>query len=391
MKMLSRSGLTLALATACLAAHAEPPLPAGISGAWFDPSHPGHGLSVEILSNEHAIVFWYTYDHEGNPLSLYTEARIEGDTLVGTAFAPRGMRFRSFDPAELSVEEWGTLRLQFETCNYGHLDYDANDAAFGEGGFRLLRLTSIKDSNCVLGFPSRIATGTYEANIYNGGAPQESRTAVDADGVLHMVTFLRGTENLPAQPQEQFNHPLLVVRGTPQPPQAPLDRMARIALDIHNNTWFAGGAQSSSPRGMTLRVGETGSGSTEASVSGINAIGLRGPTATRALDPDLDFEALSGSYRFVVEGPLPTFYRVEVANDGELCVRADVVDASCWPGQAQLTSSGFFRFTLGDGVIVGTGWLEVDAADGTRTLVLAGDLNHPGAEGKTYGIVAESD
>lgn len=386
MKRPIRSTLALALAGACLTVHAESPLPAGISGAWFNPEQPGHGLSVEILSDDHAIVFWYTYDHDGNPLNLYLEGQIHGSEMSGTAYAPRGMRFGSFDPADRTLAEWGTLRLRFDDCNHGSLAYDANDAAFGEGELPLLRLTKIKDSTCVLGYPERLATGLYDATFRYGGAEQETRTAVDADGTLHLVSFLRDGDGVPAQPQEEVNRPVIVAQGSPLSPQ---DGTARIALDVRNNNGYNGGALSASSRAMTLQVDVEGSGATVASVPGVDAIALDGIAATRSLDADLSLADLAGTYHFAVVGPLPTDYRVEIAADGALCVRADVTNAPCRPGQVQPGVAGFFEFAFDDASTAGKGWLETDA-DGTRTVVLIGDFDHPGSS-RTFGVVAETD
>ena len=36
------------------------------SGSWFDPTHDGEGYVVEVLDDNRATVYWFTYDSEGN-------------------------------------------------------------------------------------------------------------------------------------------------------------------------------------------------------------------------------------------------------------------------------------------------------------------------------------
>ena len=37
-----------------------------ITGSWFDPSHNGEGFLIEKLNSELALVYWFTYDSNGN-------------------------------------------------------------------------------------------------------------------------------------------------------------------------------------------------------------------------------------------------------------------------------------------------------------------------------------
>ncbi|MCP4044914.1 MAG: hypothetical protein GY732_02855, partial [Gammaproteobacteria bacterium] len=37
-----------------------------MSGSWYDPAHNGEGFLLEVLEDEQAIVYWFTYDENGN-------------------------------------------------------------------------------------------------------------------------------------------------------------------------------------------------------------------------------------------------------------------------------------------------------------------------------------
>ena len=126
----ARKLLLLTLMMAPLLVHGE--LPPGISGAWYDPAAPGHGVSVEILEGQRALVFWSVFDPLGAPLTLYTEAGIEGGSIIGTAYAPPGMRFG------ISIERTagagvGLAAHRLQQLRQRAYEYDANGPAGGAG------------------------------------------------------------------------------------------------------------------------------------------------------------------------------------------------------------------------------------------------------------------
>lgn len=53
---------------------------------------------------------------------------------VGTVFGPR------FDPAEVERTRWGRVEIEFTACDRAELSWQAEDSAFGDGGFVLQRL-----------------------------------------------------------------------------------------------------------------------------------------------------------------------------------------------------------------------------------------------------------
>lgn len=68
---LSFSGLVLALFLP-LAAWAAAPLPyaqvvPGHSAMWYDPARDGEGWMLEILADDRAVLYWFTFDEAGNP------------------------------------------------------------------------------------------------------------------------------------------------------------------------------------------------------------------------------------------------------------------------------------------------------------------------------------
>jgi hypothetical protein len=142
--------LALALSLACPAL-ASAALPAGLSGSWYSPAQSGTGFSIQMLSETSALVFWYSTDPDGNPFNLYIEARVEDESLVGPALAPRGLRFGEWDRADLQAPYWGEVRIDFADCENGWLSWTPSGpagAAFSPGSSALRRLTGIEGNRC---------------------------------------------------------------------------------------------------------------------------------------------------------------------------------------------------------------------------------------------------
>jgi hypothetical protein len=126
-----------------------PGIRADISGSWFNPAQPGHGLMIEILDRQRAVVAWYTYDAAGEPLWLFGTGAIGGQEIVVELSAFSGGRppdnWATGDP---QGEPWGTARLQFHGCMSATLAWESVHPAFGTGELDLERLTWLQGERC---------------------------------------------------------------------------------------------------------------------------------------------------------------------------------------------------------------------------------------------------
>lgn len=129
----------------------------GISGTWYDPDHDGEGWFVEVLDDNQALVYWFTYTPPGvggdqAQAWIGGIGTIEGSSIVvpasdswissGPAFGP------DFDPEKVKLYPWGKFVLSFSDCNRGVVYYQSDDPAFGNGSLDLQRLTSIDGLEC---------------------------------------------------------------------------------------------------------------------------------------------------------------------------------------------------------------------------------------------------
>lgn len=107
----------------------------GHSAHWFNPERAGEGIALEILENDRAQMYWFTYDEQGNQRWLIGTGELvteNGSTIAvfPGLIATRGGRFGpDFDPDEVELENVGTATMAFFGCDEALFTYQA----FGQG------------------------------------------------------------------------------------------------------------------------------------------------------------------------------------------------------------------------------------------------------------------
>jgi hypothetical protein len=125
----------------------------GVSGAWFDAARNGEGIILEIMADGSALAIWFTYPAAGEAGEqawlIASNGIVEGDRVrFGQVLRPIGGRFgAAFDPAQVQLQAWGTLEMQFANCNAGTLSW-TGPASFGSGTRALTRLSTIDEADC---------------------------------------------------------------------------------------------------------------------------------------------------------------------------------------------------------------------------------------------------
>jgi hypothetical protein len=400
---MSRTILAVALATLAPAAFAG--LPTGLSGAWYDDQHTGHGVHLEMLSPDAAIGAWNVYDPQGNPVHLYLEGHVDGHKLVMQAFAPRGMKFGSFDRSNYSAPRWGLLTLDFADCDHATLAYHGDGpagAGFGQGTIPLKRLTRIGGLSCSFGEQlAEVPAGAYDGDWGWPAAPfrgDEFRlhAAVDTDGRLWATsTWTPGQTYLSG-----VGHPPVLIATTPK---ATADGFEADAI-VRYNSGMQRGTGEPPPGGpvsaqVQYRADAAGAAHAKTgSVPGMfDAMAVTRAPGANALDAaDFETDSLDGRrFTFVSRGQFfDTTHVIEFgrsrANAGadHICI-VDVYRSSQCEFEGHITGVdeglAMFDFSLDHGiepgrVYHGKGWLRSDSGE----LVMVAE----GAD-KGLGFVAE--
>ena len=112
-----------------------------LNGSWFDPAQSGHGINVEVVDRDTLLVQWLTFDADGNPLWIVGAGAHEGDSAVLQAHTVTGGRFPpQFDPNQAQAQPWGTLWIQFLSCERARMDWQSAVPGGVAGSMPLHRL-----------------------------------------------------------------------------------------------------------------------------------------------------------------------------------------------------------------------------------------------------------
>lgn len=123
-----------------------------ITGAWYDPANPRHGIFAHVSSlpdgSERFVVNWDVYTPTGEQLYLVGDGPFDGDTATVTVFATSGGSFPPTFGEAVQLVEWGTLVFVFSDCNTAQMSYSSELDGYGSGTVPLVRLTNIAGVPC---------------------------------------------------------------------------------------------------------------------------------------------------------------------------------------------------------------------------------------------------
>jgi len=139
------------------------------SGAWFDPAHEGEGFIVEVLENDRALVYWFTYHADGRQRWMLGVGAVSGNRIeVGEVMDSSGGRFGSdFDPADVSLQTAGSLSISFQGCAEALVNYSIDNTG---GSQMLTRLTHVYGHRCGVGDspPASDLSGSWYDPAHDG-------------------------------------------------------------------------------------------------------------------------------------------------------------------------------------------------------------------------------
>jgi hypothetical protein len=127
-----------------------PPDFSWLTGSWFDPTHDGEGYVLEVLADGRPLVFWFSYDTDGNRRWFFGAGEFVGGVAV---FEPlltsSGGRFGGgpFEPGQVQRPSWGRLELEIG-CDGGEARWSATESGFPDGALALQRLTTPQGIDC---------------------------------------------------------------------------------------------------------------------------------------------------------------------------------------------------------------------------------------------------
>jgi len=127
------------------------PISAAFTGAWYDPNQSGHGLLIEVLTENRILAYWFTFDPDGKQAWFGGDGVIQGDAaIIYARFGTGGQWIPNFDPLSYQLWSWGQLFLTFTDCDHGRVEFVGNGytPAWGVGHMDLTRLTTPAGLSC---------------------------------------------------------------------------------------------------------------------------------------------------------------------------------------------------------------------------------------------------
>jgi len=134
------------------------PVPAapGVSGQWFDPASDGQGWFLQEVSPGQVLVAWFSFDAQGHQAWMLGVGALDANDVlqVDNLRRPSGTFFGDdFDSADITRQDWGSLRIEFQNCNQASLEFESPLADFGTGSAQPNRLTGLSGLVCNLDEP----------------------------------------------------------------------------------------------------------------------------------------------------------------------------------------------------------------------------------------------
>lgn len=121
----------------------------GINGTWFQPENDGHYVVVNRNTADELVVIWMTFDKRGNQAWVYSVADFDGRRGSGAAFVNReGVLDEDGVPRGQTARAWGTMSIEFASCNEATLRFESETPEFGSGVVTLSRLSEVNSIGC---------------------------------------------------------------------------------------------------------------------------------------------------------------------------------------------------------------------------------------------------
>jgi len=129
-----------------------PEIPEGqLSGSWYDPTHSGEGYVLEVLIDRSVLVYWFSFDPQGNRRWFFGMGEVmDGKLVFNEMLTTSGGIFgEDFDPESVEVNPWGSLELELQ-CDTGVARFTPSEEGFPAGTLDLTRITFLEGLSCGL-------------------------------------------------------------------------------------------------------------------------------------------------------------------------------------------------------------------------------------------------
>ena len=138
-----------------------------LSGSWNNQSQSGHGFSIEVISADVSILYWFVYNPDGTPTFIIAVGKNKGNVINADAYYNSGIKFGDFDPDDVVEVPWGKIKITFNSCSSATMEYNSvlsyDGVPYGSGTIPLTRLLSIDQLQCADNPNAGLYQGTFHS------------------------------------------------------------------------------------------------------------------------------------------------------------------------------------------------------------------------------------
>jgi len=114
----------------------------GISGNWWNSVRSGEGFVIDAAPRDEGWVVaisYYTYNNLGEQVWLNGPGIATGNSVIADVVITEGGTFgEDYDRNDVDVDDWGTIELEFSSCEFGHVTLRPNEQMLNAGlGFEI--------------------------------------------------------------------------------------------------------------------------------------------------------------------------------------------------------------------------------------------------------------
>lgn len=171
-------------------------LGSSISGSWYDPTRSGEGFLVQALNAQLAVLYWFTFDPQGNQAWFGGVGEIvDGSIFLRDATRPVGGRFGpGYSSSQVTASPWGAIGMTLKDCTHAVLQSVGPDTSWNsQGSDNLQRLTGVAGlPDCNLGAtPLRLSGAIQPVPLayQDGDSNNTDSSNLDNDGFAQAQTI----------------------------------------------------------------------------------------------------------------------------------------------------------------------------------------------------------
>ena len=129
-----------------------------VTGSWYDPVTSGQGFVLHAVDDSRTVFSFFGFEDDSSPLWLTGVSEDPLETAHSTEFTMyinSGGDFGSFYPDQISEEEWGTMKITFDTCSKAVAELAGLS---GQQTLNLVRLARLEGMECDQKVPPKPAS-----------------------------------------------------------------------------------------------------------------------------------------------------------------------------------------------------------------------------------------